>query len=105
MSSVVSTSSRCTAPARSSPASVDRLSHLTGMDRQVWKESKRAKGTHEVSIQKGSEGARGTYLLESTAQPDKSGCGKNPRERALISWRAQPDGQVRTQKESKNPSE
>jgi len=36
------------------------------MDREVWKESKGAKGTHEVSIQKGSKGVRGTYLLEST---------------------------------------
>jgi len=70
----------------------------------VWKESEGV-GHSEVSIQKKSEGARGTYLLESTAQTDKSGCGKNPRERALISWRAQPDGQVRTRKESENPSE
>src|SRR6266850_394221 len=58
------------APAHSSPASINRLSCPIGMDRQVWKESKGAKGTHEVSIQKGSKGARGTYILGSTGQTD-----------------------------------
>src|SRR6266850_611893 len=61
----------------SSPASVDRLSHLTGMDRQVWKESKGAKGTQEVSIQKGSKGARGTYLPESTGSKGHSHPGEH----------------------------
>ena len=37
----------------------------------VWKESEGA-GHSKVSIQKRSKGARGTYLLESTAQTDKS---------------------------------
>src|SRR6267142_1348224 len=94
--------------AHSLPASINRLSCPTGMDRQVWKESKGVKGTHKVSIQKGSKGVRGTYLLESTgsnehshpgehSRTDKSGLRKNPRIRVSevrfhLLWTQSEDG-------------
>jgi len=62
---------------------------------KVWKGSEGVTGTHSIGQMdksvawKESEGVRGTYLLESTGWM------------ALMSWRVQTDGQVRTRKESR----
>src|SRR6267142_726512 len=81
------------------------------MDGQVrtWKESDRARGTHQLESadRQTSQDTERIRPSEGHSHPgerrwtDKSGHGKNLTERgALTNWRAQTDGQVRTRKES-----